>query len=416
MADAEIRPLRNDALTEDIIGGINTALGILRGNVPGHFKLFGSDGVQRAIRGGATLATGKYALEIQSAIGLHLNILDSSGSPGIFQVEDDIIKVRPTTFEFLLSGTKILGDMATVPRSNRISFQSNTGAESILGILPPTGNTTAGLSAFNNPAPDSASIGAVMLATATAMEFRAESPSGVYAPIDWYTNATHQWRLDTAGALIAQGTGKRIMGDFSNATVASRLLFQNSVVNGASSVSAIPNGTAVISDFSVYNASNPAAASFGLFRMTSTDLRIVSSHAGASYLPIVFHTNGAEQARVSEAGGFRVTAMDPPLHDTQVTPGSQCKAFAYVTGGGGATLGQNYNIASVTRNGAGDFTVAWDRDFSAATYALTVTVHGTYLDTAVNSQTSSSADIHFRNAGVLTDPDAFALIAQGTLS
>lgn len=108
--------------------------------------------------------------------------------------------------------------------------------------------------------------------------------------------------------LTMAGTGRRILGDLSDATVANRLLFQNSVVNGASSVSVIPNGTAVISDFSVYNASNPAAASFGLFRMTSTDLRIVSSHAGASFLPILFFTDATERMRIAATTGLVTVA------------------------------------------------------------------------------------------------------------
>ena len=39
------------------------------------------------------------------------------------------------------------------------------------------------------------------------------------------------------------GTGRRITGDFSNATVANRVGFQSSTTNGNTYVLAVPNGT-----------------------------------------------------------------------------------------------------------------------------------------------------------------------------
>lgn len=140
----------------------------------------------------------------------------------------------------------------------------------------------------------------------------------------------------------------------------------------------------------------------------------------------VLGVNGSDQINLGQTGtqanllGTVVApSIDPPTVDGQVTTGSQCKAYAYVTGGGGATLGQNYNITSVTRNAAGDFTVTIDRDFSGTTYAVVATVqdNGANLLCRVNGQAAGSFDIHFRDtAGVLTDPDAFAIACFGTLS
>ncbi|MFN7318345.1 MAG: hypothetical protein ACK5S6_02435, partial [bacterium] len=47
-------------------------------------------------------------------------------------------------------------------------------------------------------------------------------------------------------------TGGRITGDFSNATVANRVAFQTSTVNGGTAVSVVPNGTGTFSQFSAY--------------------------------------------------------------------------------------------------------------------------------------------------------------------
>ncbi|NBS24589.1 MAG: hypothetical protein EBS78_11615, partial [Altererythrobacter sp.] len=56
-----------------------------------------------------------------------------------------------------------------------------------------------------------------------------------------------------SGNLTFSSTAQRITGDFSNATVASRLFFQNSTTNAITRVGAIPNGTATESGYNFYN-------------------------------------------------------------------------------------------------------------------------------------------------------------------
>jgi hypothetical protein len=118
------------------------------------------------------------------------------------------------------------------------------------------------------------------------------------------------------------------------------------------------------------------------------------------------------------AGTWQAPAVDPPTVDGQVVRGALVKAFAFVIGGGGATLGDNFNVATVTRNAAGDFTIAWDRDFGGALYACLVTIDdsASTLIAKVNSKVGASADIWTMTpAGVKTDPIAFAVVALGTL-
>ena len=64
-----------------------------------------------------------------------------------------------------------------------------------------------------------------------------------------------------------------------------------------------------------------------------------------------------------------------------VTPGRQqfhpSAAKGWVQGSMAAADGASYNVASITDNGTGDFTVNWATDFSSANYAVFVSAHQT---------------------------------------
>ena len=45
-----------------------------------------------------------------------------------------------------------------------------------------------------------------------------------------------------SGNLTFTGTGQRITGDFNNSTIANRPMFQSSVTNANTTITAIPNG------------------------------------------------------------------------------------------------------------------------------------------------------------------------------
>ena len=86
----------------------------------------------------------------------------------------------------------------------------------------------------------------------------------------------------------------RILGDFNNATVADRSLFQCSVVNGATGVGCIPNGTAVGSNFSSYAKSDPDNSAFAQMAIDNSSMYLVSGKIGTgSYVPMQFLVGNA---------------------------------------------------------------------------------------------------------------------------
>lgn len=114
---------------------------------------------------------------------------------------------------------------------------------------------------------------------------------------------------DTTGTMTFTATGARIIGDFSNNTQTSRLLFQTSTSNGNTIVGAIPNGTSTSSSFGVFNSSDPTNAARLRVAISNTSANIISEITGTgTYLPITFQTNNAERMRLDTSGNLGIGA------------------------------------------------------------------------------------------------------------
>jgi hypothetical protein len=137
------------------------------------------------------------------------------------------------------------------------------------------------------------------------------------AQIDWnlqnlvnVQNLTVVGTATFSGGVAYSGAGLRFQADFSNATIASRFMFQTSTVNGGSSVGVIPNGTGPSSSWVAINNSNPTNSAYMGIGVSAAESILVSGIFGAGvYLPMTFYTNGLEQMRLNTAGnlGFGTT-------------------------------------------------------------------------------------------------------------
>ena len=175
---------------------------------------------------------------------------------------------------------------------------------------------------------------------------------------DGTTLTSGAYTLST-GNLTFGSTSQKFLADFTNATVASRLLFQTSTANSTTGIYAVPSGTATAASWQATNAANPTNASKILIATNgTTDVQLVSGINGTgTYLPLSFYTNGSQQMRLDTSGNLGIGTSSPSvkLQLSGTSSGATLELFRLAnTGSGASTASQmtfyaaNSNYAQIT--------------------------------------------------------------------
>jgi hypothetical protein len=128
--------------------------------------------------------------------------------------------------------------------------------------------------------------------------------------------------IDTIGDISATGNvtggnliipiGGKILGNFSTSVAAGRTIFQTSVANNATILTAIPNGAGVAAGLVAYNTSDTVNFVSGAILANTTAISIRSSNIGnTSSLPIVFEIGNVVRATFDINGNVGIGNTTP---------------------------------------------------------------------------------------------------------
>jgi hypothetical protein len=148
-------------------------------------------------------------------------------------------------------------------------------------------------------------------------DFVAGSPSFAFGGTITFTG-----QVNVAAGFTFTGLTQRFKGDFSNATIANRLIFQSTTLNGNTDLVAIPNGASTQSSFNVFNGTDTANAGFGHIAISNGEFSIQSSRTGAgAVMPFTFYcgnSGGAETMRLNTSGQLLIGTTTAGISGSQL--------------------------------------------------------------------------------------------------
>lgn len=281
---------------------VNPIVRMLSGITTGGIILRGDLGVRRSPDAPNTDITGRYTIEAQS--------LAAGGLHAAFPLSGTSLTATPTLANSaaLITNTGIsLGTTAGVRfdlerlrvyETGRIDYSEATSSNGEL-VLGGSGANAGGIAIL---------VALRALNSATVQVFNSDNSKagtlGANAGGDIVTggSGTRPGKVILGSDLELPAAG-RIVGDLTNATIASRAIFQTTTANSGTLVSAMPLGSGTSAGFVGYNNSTPASATGAAqLHATATAIEVRADSPAASYLPMTFHTSAAEAMRITPGG------------------------------------------------------------------------------------------------------------------
>jgi hypothetical protein len=262
--------------------GVSTDAAYMTFHRPGiHAVRFGLDTDNNLKVGGWSIGAAAYTILHSNNYNSYSPTLTGTGASGTW-------------------GISITGAAAGLSSTLAVS-SGGTGATTLTGLVK--GN---GTSAFT--------------AAVAGTDYVAPSALSSYAPL---ASPTFTGTVTTPNLAFNTASG-RITGDFSNATIASRALFQTSTAGAASSIGVIPNATGSGSNFTAYGTADPNNSHTLALITSATSNAISSGITGTgSYKPLAISVGGSNKVVVGTDGNLTLQSTGAGISNVSSINGGQ---------------------------------------------------------------------------------------------
>lgn len=203
--------------------------------------------------------------------------------------------------------------------------------------------------------------------------------------VDNTSDATKFTNPSVTGNLTFGSSGARILGDFSNASLENRTLFQDKTTNGNTLMGAIPNGTATTCKFNLFNSSTPINSSYLQLSIDSGAANLITGLAGTgSNLPLNIAVGGTTRLSIATSGAITMdTSLSVP---TITTTGATGLTLTNATSNNILFYGNGAAAPTFTTRSAGTKIVLWPSlSGTAVDNAIGVGLDGPWFSTANTS-------------------------------
>lgn len=145
---------------------------------------------------------------------------------------------------------------------------------------------------------DGATVGGIPLAKQATVDTKVDKITSTNNTLPKFNGTTGALQnsgiIEDANGNIVLASGSKIQGDFSNATLSNRTTFQTKVTNGATIITAIPNGTNTFTSVMVKNNNDDSNYVFGQIANRNDSITIDSSKSGtANNVPLKLGISGS---------------------------------------------------------------------------------------------------------------------------
>lgn len=309
------------------------------------------------------------------------------------------------------SGASAAKDTAVASASTAVASSNSASASASAALLSANNADVSEANALSsaNSASTSANTASTKAAEAAASAAAALASANAAALADSNAGASevaaaasaaaalHPWEAEAGGihydlgSVRIGGSGKRIKGDFSNATLANRMMFQTSTVNSTSSVGIIPNGTGSQAQWDLYTDSAVINGNFAGLKLNNSEFAIRTQPIGTgTATPMTFYTGGSERMRIDTAGQIGLSGANYGTTGQVIVSGGPSAAPSWGTVSGVPTGTVIFTASSSAPTG---FLKANGALVSRTTYAGLFSVIGTTFGVGDGSTTFALPDL-----------------------